>query len=152
MKKIMLVSLILTLVGVYTCEEPVEPVKVEFRFAEEEHADGLIPYTLPQTNKVFFLDPKVEMSNADIDSAVLDVLQDKTMVRLIFSDAGRDKFAQLTAEHLSERLAMLVNGNMVSAPIIRAPITQGMALIDGGYTREQAERIVAGINQAVKGD
>jgi len=41
-------------------------------------------------------------------------------------------------------IAILIDGDVVSAPTLRDPISTS-AVIDGHYTREEAERIVAGI-------
>ncbi|MCP2304651.1 SecDF P1 head subdomain-containing protein [Actinokineospora globicatena] len=54
-------------------------------------------------------------------------------------------FAQWTTAHVGEQLAVMVDGTMVSAPTIQAPITGGSVQISGNFTEESAKRLVAEI-------
>ena len=42
---------------------------------------------------------------------------------------------------------MILNGELVSALIVRARIDVGLAFIQGIFTEEEAKRIVTGLNQ-----
>ena len=52
---------------------------------------------------------------------------------------------QATAEHIGRPVAILIDGTVVMAPIVRSPIGDS-AVISGQFTREEAERIAAGID------
>ena len=49
-----------------------------------------------------------------------------------------------TANHIGKHVAILLDGQVVMAPVIRSPIGAA-AEITGNYTKSQAERIVRGI-------
>ena len=63
---------------------------------------------------------------------------------LTFTAAGAEQMRRATERRIGQKLAILIDGDVVMAPVIRAPIT-ATALITGSFTRADAERIVAGI-------
>ena len=52
--------------------------------------------------------------------------------------SGAAAFARLTARHVGQKLALVVDGEVRSAPEIRTAITEGRALISGMATRLEA--------------
>mgnify|MGYP000563044169 CR=1 FL=1 len=147
MKKLVLLLIALSLLSCSSDKKAVEEVVVEFRFAETTPAEGLTEYTFPQSKEKFYLHQEVVMSNKEIDNAMVDEWQGRSVVRLVLTAGGKEKFAQLTADNINRHMAILVNGKLVTAPRINAPITQGMALINGDFSKEEAKRIVEGINR-----
>jgi preprotein translocase subunit SecD len=63
-------------------------------------------------------------------------------VRLL--EPGAARMRQATAGHLGRPVAILIDGIVAIAPVVRSPIADA-ALISGGYTRAEAERIASGI-------
>jgi len=51
---------------------------------------------------------------------------------------------QATANHIGKPVAVLIDGEVVTAPVLRGPIST-LGLISGDYTRAEANRIVSGI-------
>ena len=49
-----------------------------------------------------------------------------------------------TGGHVGRPLAVLIDGEVVMAPVLRSPITTS-AVTSGDFTQPEAERIVAGI-------
>ena len=49
-----------------------------------------------------------------------------------------------TASHIGKPVAILIDGDVVMAPVLTGLISTS-AVIDGNYTRAEAERIVDGI-------
>lgn len=147
MKKIAFLIIILFLCGCGSPEEEaeMEMVKVEFCLAETEPAEGLTEVTLSTSGEKFYLHDEVLMSNYDVQIAFPVVWEGKSVVELTFTEAGKVRFAMLTEENVGKRIGILVDGELVSAPIVRAPITEGKAMIDGGFSEEEAHEIAAGI-------
>ena len=59
-------------------------------------------------------------------------------VNLTLNAEGTKKFAKLTAENVGRRLAIVLDGKVKSAPVIREPIATGNAQITGRFTVEEA--------------
>ena len=71
------------------------------------------------------------------------------VVDLEFNDNGTKKFASLTKEMVGQQMAILFNGELQSAPVIREPIPGGRAQISGGdsgFAYEEAKTMVDLLN------
>ncbi|MFE0625464.1 hypothetical protein ACFW3D_00675 [Streptomyces sp. NPDC058864] len=82
-------------------------------------------------------------------AAVLDT-QNATgwQIRLTFGRSGARKFAELTGRLAGElspanQCAMVLDGAVLSAPLVNSAITGGTAVITGNYTRSSAGRLAA---------
>jgi len=62
-------------------------------------------------------------------------------VALTFTPEGAEKFAQITGRHVGERLAIILDGVVQSAPVIKTRITGGKAVIEGNFTMEEANKL-----------
>lgn len=60
-------------------------------------------------------------------------------VSLRFNDAGAKIFEDITAKHVKKRLAIILDGNLYSAPVIQEKIEGGNAQISGSFTLEEAK-------------
>jgi preprotein translocase subunit SecD len=56
---------------------------------------------------------------------------------------GATNFARLTTENLDRQLAMIIDGQLYSAPWIRTPITGGSGVISGVFTESEVLAFVA---------
>ncbi|MBX4189631.1 protein translocase subunit SecD [Candidatus Parcubacteria bacterium] len=68
------------------------------------------------------------------------------LVGLTFNDKGKELFSKLTTEHKGEILAIILDGKVISAPVIRDAITDGKAQIEGNFTPDQAKELVRNLN------
>ena len=60
--------------------------------------------------------------------------QGRPAVSFSFKSMGAKKFARATRENVGRRLAILLDGNVISAPTINSPITGGQGIITGNFT------------------
>jgi preprotein translocase subunit SecD len=66
-----------------------------------------------------------------------------------FSEVGKELFAAITKENINKRLAIVLDGKLYSAPVIRSEIPGGKAQITGSFTVEEANKLAAKINEAI---
>ena len=64
-------------------------------------------------------------------------------VSLRFSGEGSGLFAKLTQENVGKRFAIMLDGKVQSAPVIREAITGGNASITGHFTEAQARNLAS---------
>ena len=67
-----------------------------------------------------------------------------------FSQEGGELFAAVTRENVNKRLAIVLNGQLYSAPVIRSEISEGRAQITGHFTEAEAKELAARINDAIR--
>lgn len=68
-----------------------------------------------------------------------------------FNEVGKELFAAITKENINKRLAIVVDGHLYSAPVIRTEIPGGKAIVAGSFTEEEARELAARINDAISG-
>ena len=67
--------------------------------------------------------------------------QNQHLVSLDFSDEGGKKFAELTTKNVGRRIAILLDGEVLTAPNVKEPITGGKAVITGQRSLEAARNL-----------
>ncbi len=68
------------------------------------------------------------------------------LVGLEFNDEGQELFATLTREHKGEVLAIVLDGQVISMPVIKDEIRDGSAEISGIETPDKAKALVRSLN------
>jgi preprotein translocase subunit SecD len=86
----------------------------------------------------------IERAQADRDMTI-----SQWTVSVTFTEAGSQRLFEVTRDNIDRRLAMVVDGLIVTAPTIRSPI-QGAAEINGSFDRERAEQLAKAINEAAR--
>ena len=121
-------------------------VRFEVRLAEDRPAAGLREARVAGSGRTIYLHEEIVVTNADIErSAVVPAGSPSRFdIDVEFSSTGSDKMRHATAGHVGRPIAILIDGDVVMAPVLRDPIGAS-ALISGDYTRAEAERIVNGI-------
>ncbi len=62
---------------------------------------------------------------------------------------GARQFGAITASNIMRQLAIVANGRVLSAPIIRSPISGGELTISGGMTAAETHKLVAVLNRTM---
>lgn len=128
--------------------------QLEFRMLDEQ-ADPTKP--LPEGDEVLYqqrVDPKtgqeqktpyVVRKQAALTGDLLSIAEvrlspdtGEPYVSVEFNKVGAKVFGDLTAANVGKRLAIVLDGNVHSAPVIREKIPSGQAQITGGFTPEEA--------------
>lgn len=68
------------------------------------------------------------------------------MVSLQFDDTGTKLFAQITRENVNKRVAIYLDGTSISSPVVREEISDGKAVISGGFNPKDAKLLVGRLN------
>ena len=150
MKRAVIVASIILVAAGLGCNDQREPMVVEFRIAETEPAAGLTEATFTGWghSRVFHLHDKVLMDGSEIAEASVITVQGHPAVEVVFSRKGREIFARATGENVGRHMGMLVDGVLVSVPLIRHRIDTGEAIINGDFTGEWAGELVRSLNDS----
>ncbi len=62
-------------------------------------------------------------------------------INFAFNSQGARRFAETTAENIGKPFAIVLDGRVISAPVIRSAITGGSGDITGRFTEEQAHNL-----------
>lgn len=123
---------------------------VEFRAASLTDAQGTSKLTVPGSAMPVFVGPQVVITSRDIASAQhAQAAGGGRAVEVTLTDAGAEKLGTYTSAHLGEPIAILVHGQLCSAPIVRAPLTRRAMILggSGGLSEAQADELVKSLNR-----
>lgn len=132
--------LIIELPGVKDTSQAVNLIgqTAQLVFAEvvEEPVEDEPPYTI------------TDLTGADLKSARVGFDQNtgKPLVSLQFSDEGAKKFEALTEKNINKPLPVLLDNQLVTAPIVQGKISGGSAQISGNFSTQEAENLAIALN------
>jgi preprotein translocase subunit SecD len=125
--------------------------KMEFRMVDlsvppDQATGGRVPADselLPSAENPgqnYVIKKQVLVSGGDLTDAQpgFDQRSGQPIVSFKFNTAGSRKFAQATTEHVKEPFAIVLDRQVISAPVIQEPITGGQGQISGNFTVQQA--------------
>lgn len=114
--------------------------------------DGSIVYTLTKTIDELKADGSVVLEGTDVKDAraasFTDQMQNVTIgVDLSMTETGAVKFAEATAAayQKGESIGIYYDGEIISAPMVQAAITDGKAQITGNFDYDSAEQLASTI-------
>jgi hypothetical protein len=120
-------------------------VRFEVRLAEERPAAGLTPIAVADSSRVIYLHDPVVLANGDIvRTRVVETGADRFGVEVELAPDASDRLRAATAGHIGRPLAILIDGRVVVAPVVRSAIERA-AVISGDFTRADASRIAEGL-------
>jgi len=101
-------------------------------------SDVLMSSTSPKIPYV--IKKQVLVSGGDLTDAQpgFDQRSGEPIVSFRFNTSGSRKFAQATSENVGQPFAIVLDNEVISAPVIREPITGGSGQISGSFTVQQA--------------
>jgi preprotein translocase subunit SecD len=88
------------------------------------------------------------LTGADLQSAqvVFDSQTGKPAISLQFSKEGGDKFAEITGKNVGKQLPIVLDNQIISAPVVEGQITGGNAQITGTFTIDEAKQLAIQLN------
>ncbi len=73
--------------------------------------------------------------------AAMNQQNNQSVVNLEFSDEGKEKFADATLNNVGRKISILLDGEILTDPVVREPILGGRAEISGQRDLEEAQRL-----------
>ena len=130
-------------------EEPSEPSPPEYVVWPEMEKDEDSGKWVPKGQLVLSNIPRDVVDGDQIKGAAVSINPQDSSDMVTFSmddgDEGAIKLGQLTSDNMGERLAIVMDGQVISAPSIRGQITTN-GQITGDFTRQEVVSIVTILN------
>lgn len=91
------------------------------------------------------------LSGKQLKKATVDFQQNKGLssqpvVKLEFNDEGKKLFGEITSANIGKPVAILLDGQILSAPTVENAITDGTAIISGNFNITQVKELVTRLN------
>ena len=101
------------------------------------------------SNKGYLLvEERAVLTGADLKNASMGLSQANNypIVNLTFNYAGATKFCEYTKMHVRQRVAVVINEKVITAPIIASPVCGGSVYIEGNFTMNEAAELALLLN------
>ena len=89
-----------------------------------------------------------DLTGADLaeSSVTFDKTGGQPSVSITFTKEGGEKFAKITEENLGRQVAIILDNEIVSSPMVQEKITGGQAQITGNFTLDEAKKLSIQLN------
>ena len=102
--------------------------------------DELLKSTKAEGSQFYVIEKRVTVSGEDLTDAQpgFDQRNGEPIVSFRFNTNGARRFAQVTQENVGKPFAIVLDNEVISAPVIREPILGGSGQISGSFTVQAA--------------
>ena len=133
-----------------------KPALFQIRRVENAPAADLeqMPYTSPDGQTLMLsVQKSAVLGIADVESASVaagNAPGGDPEIRVWLTPQGRERFAEVTAQSVQQRVAVVIDGKVYAAPVIQARLTVQYLPVQVHVTDQRARELAAKINAAVK--
>ena len=113
--------------------------QLNFRLVSENTEFGVEELT-SETGEKLKISKRIVMSGENLIDAQPSIQnqQNEPTVSFTLDRLGAQKFGRATTDNVGKRLAIVLDGKIISAPNINEPITSGNGMISGNFTFQEA--------------
>ena len=132
---------------------PNQPAPFQVQLVLDEPGEDTEPTTNNASGETLQVQKTPLMDYTAIRSATVerDASSGEPEINVELSEVGKELFAAVTKENINKRLAIVLDGHLYLAPVIRSEISDGKVQITGHFTEEEASELATKINDAIGG-
>ena len=113
--------------------------QLNFRLVSDNTEFG-VDELISETGETLKISKRIVMSGENLIDAQPNIQnqQNEPTVSFTLDRVGAQKFGRATTDNVGKRLAIVLDGKIISAPNINEPITSGNGMISGNFTFQEA--------------
>ena len=115
---------------------------LEFKLVGDVDDVGAVTYDATELTGRYLKNAQLQFGNTNGQQG----LATDAVIVLNFTDEGGVLFEKITREHVGDALAIFLDGEVMSAPVIQEAIAGGTATITGSFTPTEARDLVRNLN------
>jgi len=114
--------------------------QLNFRLVSENNNEFGVDELISENGEVLNISKRIIMSGENLIDAQPSIQNqsNEPTVSFTLDRLGAQKFGRATTDNVGKRLAIVLDGEIVSAPNINEPITSGNGMISGNFTFQEA--------------
>jgi preprotein translocase subunit SecD len=120
-------------------------IKLRFCWATADEREGYVA-AKDEAGQPLRVLPEPVVTEADVESASLWRGPARNMVLLKLTPLAAAQLEAASTEHIGDRLAIYIDERLILSPIIRKPLAGGKVYLNGEFSAQEADRIVARLN------
>lgn len=145
--------LIVELPGVTNPEEAKSLIGQTARLDFREPDPNYAPESIATTAGEQFIETlshfiPTDLTGKDLERAQVEFGQEASepVVSLIFTEEGKKKFAEITKRNVGKQVGIFLDDFPLTIPVVQTEISDGRAIISGGFTVDSAKKLVINLN------
>ena len=115
-----------------------------------QYDSGTLVDSLQKTGELTFVGPEddVILTGKDVEksSVYIDPQTGKPVIKLELNEEGKQKFAEATKKYKGQKIAIKMDNETLTDPVVNDIISNGEAIISGNRSMEEAEKVSGIIN------
>lgn len=111
---------------------------VHFLWGWKDDENGFPLYTIKSNNL-----NRPDLGGEEIVDAKVKKENGSVQVEINFSSEGAEKFRKMTQKNINNAIAIVMDGKVLSAPLVQQEISGGMAVISGNFNLQEAEDLAS---------
>ncbi|MBQ2260998.1 MAG: protein translocase subunit SecD [Loktanella sp.] len=117
--------------------------KMSFQMVAPQPGPGVSLLEMRDGSGAIPVETRVALSGDRLDQAAMAFEPDtgRPMVTFAFDRQGAVTFAEITAANIGQRFAVVLDGQVLTAPVIQSAIPGGQGQITGNFTPEEAQTL-----------
>lgn len=84
-----------------------------------------------------------QLTRADLQ---FDPQTNQPVVQITFNDEGKKLFSDITDRNVGKPVGIFLDGQLISAPVVNTKISDGVAVISGSFTVDEAKELAQRLN------
>ncbi len=129
-------------------ETPFLEFKTEKQIEAEQIPQEMLDENMPPQPQIYFVPTGLSGKNLKNASVQFkDQGLSEPEVSLKFDEEGTKLFAEITKNNVGKRVAIYLDGEIITAPTVQTEILNGEAVVTGNYTVEEAKNLVKRLNE-----
>ncbi len=137
------------LTKLYDTTSGYEIVKVLDKKDDTAHIAHIVLNKIPETPDIFgptYVNTELTGKQLKHAAVQFDSTTNEPIVALTFNEEGSKLFEQLTKDNLNKTIAIYLDGQPISTPVVNDVITGGQAIISGTFALDEAKKLSQRLN------
>jgi preprotein translocase subunit SecD len=114
--------------------------ELNFHIEKNSYVDTILLENI-ETNESVRVMERPSLTGDYIQDASMQYDNNSPVVSFSLNKAGADIFGDLTEKNVGKRIAIVLDGTLISAPVVRDTISGGAGVISGNFTNEEANNL-----------
>lgn len=126
------------------------PAVLAFHEVSDEPTEGFSELVPAGSKEGVWVSDQPLVANVEVVSAEATQREGIPHIDVVLGTGDARRFAEVTETLVGRRLAIVLDGKLLSAPTVQTAIVGGRCQIIGDFTTEQARDIAAGLEAAAR--
>ncbi len=119
--------------------------KMAFHFVAQNSEENFLKSDFMQSydsqGRIYLIERKIMLGGELLTAANPTYFEGRPAVAFRFNSLGSRKFSDITTNNIGKAFAIILDGKVITAPVINTPINEGSGVISGNFSPKEATEL-----------